>query len=153
MAAPVNVVPLAAQEPAVPIDEPQIGNLQQREISILRSACRDKDEESSSTVARILSVAALIMGIALGFVNGGILGFAVGVATYFLAGNVLHQTYHNLRNRPYLEAGKALYTRSFKEYIAAHAVVPTIDNIVDIHTAYKKFATAQAQQLQAAPVH
>lgn len=150
MAVPaVNAAPLLAPQPAALADEPQVGNLQEREISILRSACRDKDEETGAVVARILSVAALVAGVFTAVMVPGVAGLIAGLAVYFVVGNLLSQTYHGLRNHAYLEAGQALHTRSFKEYIVQNEVVPTIDNILTIHAAYKRFAAAQAQQLQA----
>lgn len=140
-------VPLLAPQPAAQ-EEPQIGNLQEREVSILRSACRDKDEETGAVISRLLTAAALVAGVFAAIVIPGITGIVLGVATYLILGELLGKTYHGLRNHDYLDAGLALHTRSFKEYIVQHEVDPTIDNIVAIHREYRKFATAQARQLQ-----
>jgi hypothetical protein len=159
----VNPVPAAIVAPVQPIQqpvaavvaapvavEPQIGNLNEREVSNLRSACRDRDEESGAVIGRILSVAAIIVGLFTAIVVPGVTGLVLGLAAYFIAGQLLGQTYHNLRNHDYLEAGQALNTRAFKEYIASQGVDPTIDTIVAFHQAFKRFALAQAQRLQVA---
>ena len=146
---PVAAVPVQAPEPPV---EPQIGNLNNRDIDLLYVACRNQHEEKGAVIGRILSVASLVAGLFAAIMVPGAMGIILGLADYVVVGDLLCNTYHSLRNQDYAEAGLALRSTSFKEYIVRREVVPTIDNIATIHKAYKGYAAEQAQQLVAAPV-
>jgi len=140
--------PVVAPAAAVPEEVlPQAGNLDNRELTLLRISCLKKHDEQGEVLSRILTLASFVAGLFAAIVIPGFMGLFIGGSIYFVGGNLLCQTYHGLRNRDLLDVGQALSTKSFKEYITQKELEPTIDTILVV---FKEFKAHVAARLHAA---
>lgn len=152
MAAAVPDAARAAPAPRPPAaaEEGQIGNLNAREVTFLQTECHARDKEKGSVIEHMILVASLVIALVTAVSIPGFTGLVVAGAIYFSGGSLLTQLYNRLRSHDYEEAGSALHTRNFKEFIGRLEINPTIDTIVQIHRQYKQQVAAEAERVLAA---
>jgi hypothetical protein len=132
----------------VPELQPGLLNLNELEVEVLKTACARKHSEKGSAIETLLSVATLIAGIWAGLTVGGTGGFFLACAVILIGGNALSSIYNSIRNRAYLDASSALDKRDFQQFIVNRHLDFSVDSIVDVHNAYKKYLSNQVAGLR-----
>lgn len=113
-------------------------------------ACYDKQNEEGDLVNKIVKVATLLFGliawVALKGSWGAALAGAAGLTLYLGSGYAINRIYQYFRDWEYQEAGNALKTDAFRDYLYEKNLNPTIDTILNVYREYKIYAADQVDQ-------
>lgn len=116
--------------------QPVVGNLNERDVQVLREACIAKHKEKGATINSLIELVTLVVGVWAGLAIGGFVGFLVAMATMSATNGVLKAIHNNLRDLKYANIARALRTRDFQQFIVEREYRPSLEAMPEIYATY-----------------